>query len=83
MANELAQVLSDVMETERPGLEPSQIQEMTLAIASMKFRYLHILLILTKDAPAYGDLRLTSARQALEILPQMASRTNSVYGVIW
>ncbi|KAH8888639.1 hypothetical protein GQ53DRAFT_243765 [Thozetella sp. PMI_491] len=77
------ETLSRVKEAEMAALEPEQLEKMTSGIQTMHFRYLHILLLLTKDVPEDVELRVTSARQALAILPQMASHWNNAYGVIW
>lgn len=72
------------MEKERDSVNPAQLHEMTLGIRSMKFQYLHILVLLLKDDFSYPELLLASAREAVSILPSMVSNWTSVYnGIIW
>ncbi|KAK1763066.1 fungal-specific transcription factor domain-protein [Phialemonium atrogriseum] len=78
------QLLSQTMEKERDSVNPAQLHEMTLGIRSMKFQYLHILVLLLKDDFSYPELLLASAREAVSILPSMVSNWTSVYnGIIW
>ncbi|KAK4178513.1 hypothetical protein QBC36DRAFT_385912 [Triangularia setosa] len=51
---------------------------------TVKFRYLHIVIILTRDSPGDEGLRVESARRAIEILPMTVGGWDPVYnGVIW
>lgn len=77
------QTLSRAMAAESSHGDETQDQGMRFGMQSMKIRYLHILIILIKDVPMYQELRLNSSRQVLEVLPQMVSHWNEVYGVIW
>lgn len=57
---------------------------MSLGISSMKFQYLHIVIVLHKADPTCASIRLESAREALALLPSMVSNWASVYnGVVW
>lgn len=57
---------------------------MSLGINSIKFQYLHALILLFKGDPASSDIRLSSALEAISILQSMVSNWSSVYnGVVW
>lgn len=72
------------MDAERPWAEETQLREMSLGISSMKFQYLHIVILLHKGYPTCASIRLESAREALSLLPSMVSDWASVYnGVVW
>ncbi|CCF45963.1 hypothetical protein CH063_03743 [Colletotrichum higginsianum] len=77
-------ILNETVETERQFLEASQRQEMYLGLNSLRFQYLHIVVILLKGDESSGHLRLEAAREALFLLPSVVSNWSSVYnGVIW
>ena len=62
----------------------TQIREMSLGISSIKFQYLHSLILLLKGDESSSALRLFSAREAISILSSMVSNWSSVYnGVVW
>ncbi|KAK0673610.1 hypothetical protein QBC41DRAFT_392829 [Cercophora samala] len=66
------------------GDEVKREKVMRLYEFTVRFRYLHILIILTKDSPRDEGLRVESARQAIGILPMTISGWDPVYnGVIW
>lgn len=57
---------------------------MYLGLNSLRFQYLHIVVILLKGDESSGHLRLEAAREALFLLPSVVSNWSSVYnGVIW
>ncbi|KAF3808274.1 hypothetical protein GCG54_00006893 [Colletotrichum gloeosporioides] len=77
-------VLTEIIDAERPWVEETQLREMSLGISSMKFQYLHIVILLHKGDPTCASIRLESAREALSLLPSMVSNWASVYnGVVW
>ncbi|KZL67587.1 fungal specific transcription factor domain-containing protein [Colletotrichum tofieldiae] len=77
-------VLTETMEAERQFLGTAQLKEMSLGLNSMRFQYLHIVIILFKGDDSYLNLRLEAAREALFLLPSIVSNWSSVYnGVIW
>ncbi|KAK1987780.1 hypothetical protein LZ30DRAFT_579566 [Colletotrichum cereale] len=77
-------ILGDTIEAERHLLETAQVQEMSLGLNSIKFQYLHIVIILLKGDESFANLRLEAAREALFLLPSVVSNWSSVYnGVIW
>ncbi|CAP64577.1 uncharacterized protein PODANS_5_8520 [Podospora anserina S mat+] len=66
------------------GVDVKREKVMRLYEFTVKFRYLHVLIILTKDSPGDRGLRVESARQAIGILPMTISGWDPVYnGVIW
>ncbi|KAF5003195.1 hypothetical protein FDECE_10263 [Fusarium decemcellulare] len=77
-------ILAETMNSESASLGPNQAREMTLGISSVKFEYLHLLILLHKGDPSCALIRLESAREAIALLPTMVSNWASVYnGVIW
>ncbi|KAF4960809.1 hypothetical protein FSARC_10361 [Fusarium sarcochroum] len=77
-------LLTDTMNSERLSSSPKQLREMSLGISSVKFEYLHILMILHKGVPSKAGVRLEAAREAISLLPSMVSNWASVYnGIIW
>ncbi|KAH8885855.1 hypothetical protein GQ53DRAFT_876698 [Thozetella sp. PMI_491] len=81
---ETNEILLKSMNSERAWASTAQLREMSLGIASMKFQYLHVLILLLKGDRACPGRRLESAREALSLLPSMVSNWSSVYnGVIW
>ncbi|RAK75021.1 fungal specific transcription factor domain-containing protein, partial [Aspergillus fijiensis CBS 313.89] len=78
------QRMAEILEFERASSTADQVREMALGINSMKFQYLHVLILLLKGEEFSSSLRLSSAREALSLLTSMVSNWNSVYnGVIW
>ncbi|PYI27435.1 hypothetical protein BP00DRAFT_405016 [Aspergillus indologenus CBS 114.80] len=78
------QRMTEILEAERASSTADQVREMTLGINSMKFQYLHVLILLLKGEESSSSLRLSSAREALSLLTSMVSNWNSVYnGVTW
>lgn len=76
--------MAEILEFERASSTADQVREMALGINSMKFQYLHVLILLLKGEEFSSSLRLSSAREALSLLTSMVSNWNSVYnGVIW
>lgn len=72
------------MKVESTSNTPAQNHEMALGISSFKFQYLHLLVELLRDDAAQRVLRLTSAREALAMLPEIISNWGSVYnGIMW
>ncbi|KAK2013629.1 hypothetical protein LZ32DRAFT_557688 [Colletotrichum eremochloae] len=77
-------ILEDTIEAEKHFLGTAQLKEMSLGLSSMKFQYLHIVIILLKGDDSFSNLRLEAAREALFLLPTVVSNWSSVYnGVIW
>ncbi|KAM0554857.1 hypothetical protein ACHAPJ_006592 [Fusarium lateritium] len=57
---------------------------MSLGINSVKFEYLHVLMVLQKGDTMRAAVRLEAAREAISLLPSMVSNWVSVYnGIIW
>ncbi|RAL08544.1 uncharacterized protein BO97DRAFT_353820, partial [Aspergillus homomorphus CBS 101889] len=78
------QRLTDILEAERASSTADQVREMTLGINSMKFQYLHVLILLLKGDGSASSLRLSSAREAISLLKSMVSNWHSVNnGVMW
>ncbi|KAF5682491.1 transcriptional regulatory [Fusarium circinatum] len=84
---ELAQrigVLSDTHHNERSFSSPNELREMELGISTMKFEYLHVLIVLHKSHSPSANLRLETARQAISLLPSMISNWTSIYNsMVW
>ncbi|KAK2000821.1 hypothetical protein LX36DRAFT_698676 [Colletotrichum falcatum] len=77
-------ILQGTIEAERHFVGDAHVREMTLGLNSMRFQYLHIVIILLKGDESFATLRLGSAREALFLLPTVVSNWSSVYnGVIW
>lgn len=73
-----------LLEAEGNTANPSQLREMSLGNSTMKFQYLHILILLLKGDNTLSEIRLSAAREAVSLLPSLVSNWNSVYnGVIW
>jgi hypothetical protein len=50
----------------------------------MEFQYLHVLILSTKSQPQQLDLRVSSARKAITLLPSLVSNSGQLYnGVVW
>lgn len=72
------------MAAEAAESSEAQLREMALGIRSMKFQYLHLLIMLLRYDAKEHSLRIASAREALSILPEMVANWESVYnGVVW
>ncbi|KAL0932308.1 fungal specific transcription factor domain-containing protein [Colletotrichum truncatum] len=81
---ETNQVLYETLDKERSSTAEAHLREMSLGITSMKFQYLHIVIVLHKGDPACAKILLESAREALSLLPHMVSNWSSIYnGVVW
>lgn len=78
------QEFNAAMAAEANVTSAAQQREMALGIRSMKFQYLHLLIMLLRDDPRSCSLRIASAREALSLLPDMVSNWGSVYnGIVW
>ncbi|KAE8324017.1 fungal-specific transcription factor domain-containing protein [Aspergillus sergii] len=78
------QALTETMNAESATANANHLREMTLGINSIKFHYLHILVILLKGDESNSALRLSSARDAISLLSSMVSNWSSIYnGVVW
>ncbi|KAJ5827562.1 Transcription factor [Penicillium robsamsonii] len=78
------QSLTTIMHVESASANASQIREMTLGISTMKFQYLHSLVLLLGGDDSSSVLRLSCAREAISTLSSMVSNWSSVYnGVVW
>ncbi|KAE8414804.1 fungal-specific transcription factor domain-containing protein [Aspergillus pseudocaelatus] len=78
------QVLTDTMHVESASASACHLKEMGLGINSIKFHYLHILIILLKGDESNSTLRLSSARDAISLLSSIISNWSSIYnGVVW
>ncbi|KAJ5297882.1 Transcription factor [Penicillium antarcticum] len=81
---ETDRALTEILRAESTSADVSQIREMSLGISSIKFQYLHSLILLLKGDESSSALRLFSAREAISILSSMVSNWSSVYnGVVW
>lgn len=49
----------------------------------MRFKYLHILVLLLHEDARYAVLRLESAREALSLLPYILGKNHIYRGVFW
>lgn len=79
-----SQVLTDTMHVESASASPCHLKEMALGLNSIKFHYLHILVILVNGDESNSTLRLSSARDAISLLSSMVSNWSSIYnGVVW
>ncbi|GFG20311.1 uncharacterized transcriptional regulatory protein C11D3.07c [Aspergillus udagawae] len=77
-------VLSESIRIESTSANARQIQEMNLGINSMRFQYLHILILFLKEDGQFSDTLLACAREAISLLPSLVSNWGSVYnGLIW
>lgn len=78
------QILKDTLQNERAFSGPNELREMVLGISTIKFEYLHVLMVLLKSHPPSASLRLEAAREAISLLPSMISNWTSVYNsMIW
>ncbi|KAK1623784.1 hypothetical protein BDP81DRAFT_331258, partial [Colletotrichum phormii] len=83
-SHQTKEILDETIEAERRLLEPAQLKEMSLGLNSLRFQYLHIMIILLKGDKSSNNHRLECAREALFILPSIVSNWSSVYnGVVW
>ncbi|KXH30960.1 hypothetical protein CSAL01_07589 [Colletotrichum salicis] len=83
-SHQTKEILDETIEAERRLLEPTQLKEMSLSLNSLRFQYLHIMIILLKGDKSSNNHRLECAREALFILPSIVSNWSSVYnGVVW
>ncbi|KAK3376660.1 hypothetical protein B0T24DRAFT_224992 [Lasiosphaeria ovina] len=65
-------------------LENENHEEAMQARATAKFRYANTMMVLIKDLPKYDGLRISLAREALQLLPIMLGSHQNMYnGVIW
>jgi hypothetical protein len=72
------------MSIESTSANARQIREMNLGINSMRFQYLHILILLLKEDSQSSDILLPCAREAIFLLPSLVSNWGSVYnGLVW
>ncbi|CVL06142.1 uncharacterized protein FMAN_03871 [Fusarium mangiferae] len=77
-------ILSDTLQNEIRFSSPNELREMKLGISTIKFEYLHVLMVLLKSHPPSANLRLDTAREAITILPSMISNWTSIYNsMIW
>lgn len=78
------QILNDTLQNERAFSGPNELREMALGISTIKFEYLHVLMVLLKSHSPSASLRLEAAREAISLLPSMVSNWTSVYNsMIW
>ncbi|KAJ5185839.1 Transcription factor [Penicillium cf. griseofulvum] len=78
------QSLTTTLDVESASATASQIREMTLGIATMKFQYLHSLILQLRGDESSSVLRLSFSREAISTLSSMVSNWASVYnGVVW
>ncbi|OQE06566.1 hypothetical protein PENVUL_c017G03689 [Penicillium vulpinum] len=78
------QSLTTILDVESASATSIQIREMTLGISTVKFQYLHSLILLLKGDDSSSILRLSSAREAISTLSSMVSNWSSVYnGLVW
>ncbi|KAE8393475.1 hypothetical protein BDV23DRAFT_149253 [Aspergillus alliaceus] len=81
---ETKRVLTEAMDAESCFSNATQLQEMALGINSIKFHYLHTLIVLLKGDELYSTFCLPSAREAISLLSSMVSNWSSIYnGVVW
>lgn len=78
------QDLSAALSAESSNATADQQREMLLGIKSLKFQYLNLLVVMLRHDTARSALRISSAREALSMLPDVVSNWGSVYnGVVW
>ncbi|KAK1458660.1 hypothetical protein CCUS01_09137 [Colletotrichum cuscutae] len=83
-SNQTKRILDKIMDSDRHVLEPTQLKEMSLGLNSLRFQYLHVVIVLLKGDKSSSNQRLECAREALFILPSIVSNWSSVYnGVVW
>ncbi|KAK1676145.1 hypothetical protein BDP55DRAFT_693403 [Colletotrichum godetiae] len=83
-SHQTKEILNKTIEAERRLLEPAQLKEMLLGLNSLRFQYLHIMIILLKEEKSSNNHCLECAREALFILPSIVPNWSSVYnGVVW
>ncbi|OQE37661.1 hypothetical protein PENCOP_c009G02782 [Penicillium coprophilum] len=76
--------LTSILHVESASATASQIREMNLGISTMRFQYLHSLILLLGGDDSSPVSRLSSAREAISTLSTMVSNWSSVYnGVVW
>ncbi|KAH0489926.1 hypothetical protein TgHK011_001417 [Trichoderma gracile] len=57
---------------------------MTIGVRTMRFQYLHILILLLRNVPNSKTRRVQAARDAIMLLPDLVSNSNHVYnGLVW
>ncbi|KAH7172889.1 hypothetical protein DER46DRAFT_634412 [Fusarium sp. MPI-SDFR-AT-0072] len=77
-------ILNDTLDNERTLSSPNELREMALGISTIKFEYLHVLMLLLKPHSPSANLRLETAREAISLLPSMISNWTSIYNsMIW
>ncbi|WKT43568.1 hypothetical protein QSH57_008404 [Fusarium oxysporum f. sp. vasinfectum] len=77
-------ILEDTLQNERAFSGPNELREMVLGNSTIKFEYLHVLMVLLKSHLPSASLRLKAAREAICLLPSMVSNWTSVYNsMIW
>lgn len=80
------QALSDVRDKEAPVCTARQLKELDIGIASIKFQFHHLQVVLLRefvDSDMQGRC-LRAARDALSLLPELISTSEQVYnGLIW
>ncbi|KAG5814279.1 hypothetical protein H9Q71_003290 [Fusarium xylarioides] len=77
-------ILRDILQNERASSGPDEIREMELGINTIKFEYMHVLMVLLKSHLPSSNLRLETARDAISLLPSMVSNWTSIYNsMIW
>ncbi|KAF5641241.1 transcriptional regulatory [Fusarium sp. NRRL 25303] len=80
---ELAQMIGVALDSRHIPESEDGMKE-RLEECTIKFEYLHVLMVLVKSHPPSANLRLDTAREAITILPSMISNWTSIYnGMIW
>ncbi|KAH8677966.1 hypothetical protein BX600DRAFT_141102 [Xylariales sp. PMI_506] len=61
-----------------------QLHEMEIGIKSMEFQYLHLLIVSASSQAQHSERRITWARKAIKLLPDLVSNSTQVYnGIVW
>lgn len=81
---DFGQPLEDSVRQRSTPMNVSQQREVELGISTLRFQYLHALVVLLKDDSTQASFRLSSAREMLSMLSSVVSNHTSVYnGVVW
>ncbi|KAI8689556.1 Zn(2)-C6 fungal-type domain-containing protein [Fusarium sp. Ph1] len=78
------ELLSEARESETESHNTAQSREMSLGILSVQFRYLTACIILQGSRSGNEELRISYARQAISLLPNIVSNWSQVYNpAVW
>lgn len=82
--NTWCQSLTSILHVESASATASQIREMNSGISTMRFQYLHSLVLLLNGGDSSSVIRLSSAREAISTMSCVVSNWSSACnGVVW